>query len=387
MLKQIAKSPGKSSLFSNSRKNKDPTHVLLPTLFSNEKAKIIIVPLGYQGSVKPDQNKECDLPGCKTSSNDEWIILHGCFHSFHVSCLNDCTFCPLCKDFLQQKIKELGTTAKEAILKPSSRQNNINNNDNQDSSEDTTTESTTLIQETAGCEIDNIVESLNAELAQIHPPQPSMLQPLSTPSSNSHPVSTGNSQRNPRTPPHCKTCGHAVRGHKRGNFQTKCSFCPNAICASHNNSRCTCDWHLRHTPFTQRQSGNITEWVLPNHISQSTIGGRVGGSNACTVISLLTGLDILNGTLLIPTQQSDLPDTIATYSNLIKLGNNIYDTYQLPLNQPNLDVREVLQRDHTNFEHLELKADWILHYPGSERLSVSLSSSSSILCCSSYSST
>ena len=30
-------------------------------------------------------------------------IFRGCFHSFHILCLNESTSCPLCKDFLQKQ--------------------------------------------------------------------------------------------------------------------------------------------------------------------------------------------------------------------------------------------------------------------------------------------
>ena len=41
------------------------------------------LPLGYHCDIKPDQTKKCDLPLCNISSQDEnWTLLHGCFHSF-----------------------------------------------------------------------------------------------------------------------------------------------------------------------------------------------------------------------------------------------------------------------------------------------------------------
>ncbi|XP_074630352.1 uncharacterized protein LOC141889078 isoform X2 [Acropora palmata] len=64
---------------------------------------------GYHGEIKPDQAKECDLRACNISTQDkDWTLLHGCFHFFHNECLNGSTSCPLCKDFLKEKVKDLG---------------------------------------------------------------------------------------------------------------------------------------------------------------------------------------------------------------------------------------------------------------------------------------
>ena len=87
----------------------------------NKNMKMTVLPLGYHCDIKPDQTKKCDLPLCNISSQDEdWTLLHGCFHSFHDVCLNGSTSCPLCKEFLKKKVKELGETAKKAILHPAS---------------------------------------------------------------------------------------------------------------------------------------------------------------------------------------------------------------------------------------------------------------------------
>ena len=88
-------------------------------LFQKNLLKTIVLPLGYPGCHnKPCSDKKCDLPKCKTSdTKEDWKIFHGCFHSFHILCLNESTSCPLCKDFLQKQIKELGEIAtRQAIL-------------------------------------------------------------------------------------------------------------------------------------------------------------------------------------------------------------------------------------------------------------------------------
>lgn len=96
---------------------------------------------------------------------------------------------------------------------------------------------------------------------------------------------------------------------------------------------------------------------MPNYLSQSTIGGRMSGSNACTVIALLTGRHFLEGALAIPKELKDLSQTIPFYSKMIFKGNHIYNTFNLPANQPNLDVQNVLQQNHEEFQKIKIDAD------------------------------
>ena len=101
ILLKIAKFPGESFITINPRYPKRST-CTLPYIFPDATIPTKVLPLGYQTEVKPDNSKKCDLPQCQISNElDEWRIFHGCFHSFHTSCLNDTLSCPLCKDFLQ----------------------------------------------------------------------------------------------------------------------------------------------------------------------------------------------------------------------------------------------------------------------------------------------
>ena len=93
MLTRIATTPGQSSF---STKGNSTTQVKFPTICANNPIKSTALPLGYQGKVKPDATKQCDLPECTVSSqNDDWTVLTGCFHSFHNTCLNGLNSCPL----------------------------------------------------------------------------------------------------------------------------------------------------------------------------------------------------------------------------------------------------------------------------------------------------
>ena len=407
MFKKIAQAPGESS-FSSSRNNattRNPSHVSLPTMCSNIPTKTTVLPLGYHCNIKPDPTKKCDLPECKISSPDEsWKILTGCFHSFHCKCLNESTSCPLCKDFLQEKVQELGQIAKEAILHPSSIMDDSNEttapvtDDAHD--EDTCSNG---VREMEREEFENIIEQLNNELANLNPPQ----QPCIT-SNTSRELTQNTNSSASKAPPHCTKCHHPVRGHKRANSSvTKCNLCPNNTCTVRAiSSQCSCQWHqqqqqevnqhrsnpsatapvqrqqqqqqanqrqpankpqstpsattpVQHTCITvvANQHFDVSEWLLPNYLSQSTIGGRVGGSNACTVIALLTRRHFLEGTLPIPNQLKDLNQTIPIYSQLIFKGNHIYSTFNLPAQQLNLDAQNVLQQNHEEFQKIQIDVD------------------------------
>ena len=159
------------------------------------------------------------------------------------------------------------------------------------------------------------------------------------------------------------------------------SFVQINICVTNVNglSSCRCTWHREATNLpnqntrqpvppqsavseiqeevTENQYPNVTEWVLPSQISQSNMFGRYLGSNACTVIAVLSGLHFLEGTLTVPTQRSDLNQILPVYGQLIHEGNQIYDSLNMPPQQPNLDVTQVLQQNINSLDKLSIMAD------------------------------
>ena len=139
---------------------------------SNIPAKTTILPLGYHCNIKPDNTKNCDLPGCNISTpNESWSILTRCFHSFHCKCLDESTSCPLCKDFLQKKVQELGEIAKEAILHPHATDTDDHNESTTASMTDSTgDEENHGVREIGKEQYENLIEKLNNELANLSPP-------------------------------------------------------------------------------------------------------------------------------------------------------------------------------------------------------------------------
>ena len=104
---------------------------------------------------------------------------------------------------------------------------------------------------------------------------------------------------------------------------------------------------------------DLTKRLLPLYICQCSIAGRPSGSNACTLIAVHAALDFLEGTLQIPTQLQDLNITIPMYTNVMIKGNQLYDSFNLPVQQPNLEVRQVLQhgKNDKHLKKLEITSD------------------------------
>ena len=279
--------------------------------------------------------------------NESWSILTGCFHSFHCKCLDESTSCPLFKDFLKKKVQELGEIAKEAILHPHATDTDGHNEWTTASMTDSKgDEENHGVREMEKEEYENLVEKLNNELSNLSPPpQPCIASRVNQRLSQN----TSCNSTAPRALPHCSKCHHPVRGHKReNNSVTTCNFCPSNTCTSSSiSTQCSCHRHQQHqrqqanqqptnqhqpvlpvtaakAPIQQvqfvtviaNQNNDVTEWLLPNYLSQSTIGGRMTGSNACTVIALLTGRHFLEGALAIPKELKDLSQTIPFYSKM-----------------------------------------------------------------------
>ena len=72
---------------------------------------------------------------------------------------------------------------------------------------------------------------------------------------------------------------------------------------------------------------------------------------------MLTGLHFLEESLPIPKQLQDLSHTIPVYSQLIFKGNHIYSSFNLPPQEPNLDVKQVLDKKDENLQNLAMITD------------------------------
>lgn len=85
----------------------------------------------------------------------------------------------------------------------------------------------------------------------------------------------------------------------------------------------------------------LTEWRLPETLSQSTVFGVDIGSNACTVIAVMRAQKFLRGEVQIPSEQN-INECVGKFACTMREGNLTYNTLQLPASQPNLDVGEAI---------------------------------------------
>ena len=246
--------------------------------------KTNVLPLRFHCAIKPDPTKTCDLTECEISEPDEeWVLFNGCFHSFHNVCIKESTSFPLCRHFLQQKVKELSKISKQAILHPTSDMPEMLN----DNSEIPTTASSTdeienenvAVRGMERDELESVIGKLNDEISSLEPPpHPRVI------TNGYQPPSQSTSNSTSRAPPHCTECHHPVRGHKRSRNTSNisCNFCPDTTCISTpSSSSCTCDWHRTNKINNRKQQasqpapqsnyltviGNhyldVSEWVLP----------------------------------------------------------------------------------------------------------------------------
>jgi len=114
---KIAQNPGKGE-FRGKGKN---LRVVLPRIVGPVPVKTKVLPLGYCSEIMPDPDRICDMRGCTVTNDAEWVLFEECSHSFHLTCLSEIQYCPLCQKVIQQKAYSLGTTAKNAILNPKKR--------------------------------------------------------------------------------------------------------------------------------------------------------------------------------------------------------------------------------------------------------------------------
>ena len=291
-------------------------YVHLPHIFGQAEVKSTALPLGFSAKQEPNQDCICDLHLCNVNdSNEPWKIFQGCWHSFHVKCLNDTNFCPICHGFLQTKLRELGKTAQDAILHPNTnpaKEAQLDNN-RDDESADMETLPTVDLQN-----IDKTINELCEKIANLHPPpKPSNhhLQQEQTPPVNSN--STKHKQQPKQLP---------LREVQNVDYVNR-----------------VVQQELPPKPQQPQQYTNgIIKWLFPLSICQTQVGGRAMASNACTIIASLWCRKFLLKTLAIPSNESDIRAMTNSYKQTILTGNLLYQGLNLPHDQPNLEVRDVV---------------------------------------------
>ena len=168
------------------------------------------------------------MPRCQHFRHETlgWKIFNGCWHSYHLICLNGENYCPLCKSHLHKEVNRLGKVAQEGIFGDNQGTNNGGENDTDADCENDPDD----LPATEGFD-----PGKQIELQNIQPKIPGTTKPSSA----------GIQVKPVDKPSHCKKCGHIVRGHKGPRNQpVQCSSCPNNLCNTAGQAiACKCKWH------------------------------------------------------------------------------------------------------------------------------------------------
>ena len=88
----------------------------------------------------------------------------------------------------------------------------------------------------------------------------------------------------------------------------------------------------------------VTKCFFPANVCQILVNGKPEASNACTIISSLWCRQFLLHQLEVPLNKKEIRATAESYKQTITNGNFLYQGMNLPPNQPNLEVRDVVSR-------------------------------------------
>ena len=287
-------------------------YVQLPHVFGQDCIKYTVLPLGFNVCQEPNQDCICDLNSCTISNDDEpWKVFQGCWHSFHEHCLNGSPFCALCQKLLESKTKELASSAKAAIFTPdpNSATKSVPESDDESS----------MMMETPPSEdnqkLDETIKSLSEKIANLTPiPRPlyhnkqnDSQVDLCLPSTSSQPLRSSSAEDN------CQPLTELQ------NIQ-----------------------HHQH-----QNTSSFTERFLPLNVCQTNVTGMPMASNACTIISSLWCRRFLLDKFAISSICKHgmlFEDIVNSYRQTIFTGNVLYNSLNLPPHQPNLEVRDVVDR-------------------------------------------
>ena len=286
-------------------------YIHLPHLFGQDAAKYKVLPLGFHACQEPNQDCRCDLKSCTVTNGDEpWKLFSGCWHSFHDTCLNGSPFCPICQKLLETKTKELGATAKEAIFNTTPSTSTIETDIEPD--DDSSMPETLPSEDSHKC--DETVKSLHKRIEDLMPsPKPTYHHQQSEASValNPHVTSTKQPQSS-------------------SNELEPLNEIQNA-------------YHE-----TQQQSPPVNGFstrLLPWDICQINITGRPKPSNACTIIASLWCRKFLKKNISISgCTHGRFDDVTSSYKQTIQTGNMLYNNFNLPAHQPNLEVCDVVNK-------------------------------------------
>ena len=320
----INKNIGAASTVINHKKK----YVHLPHLFGQDAVKYKVLPLGFNACQEPNQDCTCDLKSCTVTNDEEsWEVFFGCWHSFHDKCLNGSPFCPICQKLLENKTKELGATAKEAIFNTtpisSTNETNIEPDDEIPMAE------TLPSEDSHNC--DETIKGLHTRIEGLMPsPKPIYHYQQS------------------------ETSG-TLGAHVASSKQPQSSFTDHQPQSSLNDDQTQSSSNdrqslkeIQNTYQTQHQQPPVNGFstrFLPRDTCQTNITGRPMASNACTIIASLWYRKFLKKNITISAcQYGEFDDIANSYKQTILTGNMLYNSFNLPAHQPNLEVCNVVHR-------------------------------------------
>ncbi len=264
--------------------------------------------------------------------------------------MNGKDYCPICQCFLKKEITRLGNIAKNGVTSLAG-----DNRVDEPSSKNCEQEVDPSVPETTYSDFTIQISVLVKEILDLQPPMLNKDVHVFSNITNfdSNTVYMG---------PNCMKCGHEVKGHKgKKNEQKLCPSCPNGICdPSGKSNPCKCCFHFglgmrSTTPVASSSSifqtsklvnySGAYKFLFSQQVSQVALTHQ-NWSNACTVISLYTGISFLNNEVELPS--SEKIDELATkYKDIIVLGNGVYENIiNLPGRQFNVSVSDIISQIH-----------------------------------------
>ena len=196
--------------------------MVLPTIFVPDPVKPEVLPLGYCSEPRPDPERVCDIPDCIVTNDTEWVLFEGCSQSFHLACLREIQYCPLCQKLLQHKPKSLAITEKNVVLNPRIRYSQQNKESESDAPEGEVDSNGTLEDSNINipeCETSNVeanIVNINRGITSLaptaHPSQKKRQQQQQQQQQQQTQMAT--EVVTVINTPHCKQCGHPAKGHK-----------------------------------------------------------------------------------------------------------------------------------------------------------------------------
>ena len=286
----------------------------------------------------PVQSCTCDMPACCRKDSD-WKLFTGCFHSFHTECLKGIDSFPICSAHLKTVITKLSSTAQNSVFSPDHK-----NEKEVQKEQDASNKAPRINEDEAIESLDAKGKKNNDDILAIEIPD---LQHLQHPDTQQF---TSLQLLKQARPPHCKTCGHPVKGHQVLNGLKKCPLCENQKCAVNSKGRaCLCEWHLKsNCGVVKRTNYNIEtiqhqttiEYLFPSELCQYRLSILV--LPATLVQLFLAGLKFLQGELDISSGNIDIQQFAKRYKEITIEGNTLHSIINPPHDNPNLSVEDVL---------------------------------------------